>query len=166
MCNLQSNLKLNERERGETEERRARERETRERESREVTGGGREGEHEEQSPRHLYSVLAKYHQDLSLSLSFSESVLVCTECGGRDGEVRGRKERQHNAREDRETSPSLPPCHCIPSQTAPEATEILEAPLCFWLLERVKIPPCKTLSEREGSLKMFRKRCTARIIWD
>lgn len=53
---------------------------------------------------------------------------------------------------------------CTPSQTPSEAAEILEASLCFWLLERVKIPLCKALSEREGSLKMFRKRRTARII--
>lgn len=72
---------------------------------------------------------------------------------------RRRKERQHNAHEDRKT---LSPPY-IPSQTPSEATEILDAPLCFWLLERVKIPTCKTLSEREGSLKMFRKRRTARI---
>lgn len=87
---------------------------------------------------------------------------------------RGRKERQHNAREDRETlsaSSRTSPVSLRPStyrererETPSEATEILEASLCFWLLERVKIPPRKTLSECEGSLKMYRKRRTARII--
>lgn len=122
-----------------------------------------------ESPRHLYSLLTESLQDLSKISSRT----VCRSV--ESGTGRGRKERQHNAREDRETLSTLSraplstlflPLPLLLSQTPSEATEILEASLCFWLLERVKIPPRKTLSECEGSLKMFRKRRTARIIWD
>jgi len=139
MCNLQSNLKLNERERAETEDRRERRANERAEE--------RRGEGGQESARGrvlgIYT-LAKY-QDLSLSLSLKiSSRTACTEGGG------GAKgETAQCARGSRDIV-ALPPCRCIPSQTALEATEILEAPLCFWLLERVKIPSCKTLSERKG----------------
>lgn len=161
MCNLQSNLKLNERESERDELGRKREK---------CKWRKRHGIRENariESPRHLYSLLTKSLQDLS-KIS-SRTVYRSVERAGErkrrgSGGEGGRKERQHNAREDRETL-SPPFLSLGLSQTPSEATEILEAPLCFWLPERVKIPPCKTLSEcGEGSLKMFRKRRTARII--
>lgn len=132
------------------------------------TGEGRDAAHKEnagvESPRHLYSLLTESLQDLSRISSRT----VCRSV--ESGTGRGRKERQHNAREDRETLSASsrappPPLPKSPLAGEPsEATEILEASLCFWLLERVKIPPRKTLSECKGSLKMFRKRRAARII--
>lgn len=74
----------------------------------------------------------------------------------------GKEERRDSTMRARIARHCRPPC--VPSQTSSEAPEILDAPLCFWLLERVKIPACKMLSECEGSLKMFRKRHIARII--
>lgn len=102
----------------------------------------------ESSVRPLYSLLTESLQDLS-------KISSRTVCRSARGSREKRKERQHNAREDRETlspSPLIPlPSSLLPSipfaDASSKATEILEAPLCFWLLERVKIPAYKTLSE-------------------
>lgn len=68
----------------------------------------------------------------------------------------GRRERRDSTMRARIARHCRPPrSFLIPSllrgipfaDASSEATEILEAPLCFWLLERVKIPACKTLSE-------------------
>lgn len=84
----------------------------------------------------------------------------------------GRREGTMPARKARETlSPLLASLLYPPPSTATlpllhEATEILEIPLCFWLLERVKIPARKLHLGHGGSLKMFRKRRARRIIPD
>lgn len=147
MCNLQSNLKLNKRER--KKERNADE--------------GRNAAHKRmhgESPQHLYSwnpsrISPRSLLALSAEVWGKKEIERERECGAAE---EGRRDSTMRTRIARHCRPP-----CIPSQTPSEATEILDAPLCFWLLKRVKIPACKTLSEREGSLKMFRKRRTARI---
>lgn len=68
----------------------------------------------------------------------------------------GRRERRDSTMRARIARHCRPPHSSLSPPLRPyipfvdassEATEILEAPLCFWLLERVKIPACKTLSE-------------------
>lgn len=101
----------------------------------------------ESSARPLYSLLTESLQDLS-------KISSRTVCRSARGSRRKRKERQHNAREDRETlSPSPLVPHPTPSPWHTLRRRVfrshrnLGGPLCFWLLERVKIPACKTLSE-------------------
>lgn len=142
-----------------------------------------------ESPWHLYSLHSGIPSG-SLQDLFSRCLQKCVdrERGTRvgagvrranQGRVGGRRwgtraeETAQCARGSRDiVTPFLLP-FCIPPPppppTAPypsEATEILETPLCFWLLERAKIPARKLHSGHGGSLKMFRKRRTARIIHD
>lgn len=105
MCNLQSNLKLNER--GRAKERRGGSR--RRKKERRNADEGRDAAHTER-------MRAKVERALSLSLpasilsthgippgSLQDLFSHCLQKCGERREGRGRKERQHNAREDRET---------------------------------------------------------------